>query len=164
MVLVQFWPDLDPNFKQKCEKNRIRYRIAPSRTLYRQFYYFYNEKSFYKINWHKFGEQILQYKNTRIFLYYRIPVCVENDLLWSYGGTATVGRKNVGGFEYSQKTPGKQDPDPPKCITDLQPLSEECEEHGEVDWSRGLVHHGLQVILSGILHRSTKFTDIPMYR
>merc|ERR1719400_955267 len=33
----------------------------------------------------------------------------------------------------------------------LQPLAKQGEEHGEVDWTRGLVHHRLQVILSGVL-------------
>lgn len=33
----------------------------------------------------------------------------------------------------------------------LQPLAEQGEEHGEVDWSGGLVHHGLQVVLSWVL-------------
>lgn len=33
----------------------------------------------------------------------------------------------------------------------LQALSEQGEEHGEIDGTRSLVHHGLQVLVSGIL-------------
>ena len=33
----------------------------------------------------------------------------------------------------------------------LEPLSEEREEHGEVDWPRGLVHHSLEVLVRGVL-------------
>merc|ERR1719430_2231895 len=33
----------------------------------------------------------------------------------------------------------------------LQPLAKQGEEHGEVDWTWGLVHHRLQVILGGVL-------------
>jgi len=33
----------------------------------------------------------------------------------------------------------------------LQSLTKQGEEHGEVDWTRGLVHHRLQVILGGVL-------------
>lgn len=45
----------------------------------------------------------------------------------------------------------------PKCILDdilrvssLQALTKQGEEHGEIDRSRGLIHHTLQVILSWI--------------
>ena len=33
----------------------------------------------------------------------------------------------------------------------LQPLPEEGEEHGEVDWPGRLVHHALEVLLGGVL-------------
>ena len=36
-------------------------------------------------------------------------------------------------------------------LSDLQPLAKHGEEHGEVDGARGLSHHALQVVLSGVL-------------
>ena len=32
----------------------------------------------------------------------------------------------------------------------LKSFSEQSEEHGEVDGPRGLVHHGLEVVVSGV--------------
>ncbi len=40
----------------------------------------------------------------------------------------------------------------PNAQADLEPFSEECEEHGEVDGAGGLVHHRLQVLVSRVLH------------
>jgi hypothetical protein len=39
-----------------------------------------------------------------------------------------------------------------RTVADLEPFSEECEEHGEVDGAGGLVHHCLQVLISRVLH------------
>jgi hypothetical protein len=61
------------------------------------------------------------------------------------GGTliSTRGNVNMEAPELSVRT---------KKIADLEPFSEECEEHSEVDGARGLVHHRLQVLISRVLH------------
>ena len=39
-------------------------------------------------------------------------------------------------------------------VSSLQPLSKHGEEHGEVDWTRRLVHHVLQVLVTGVLAKT----------
>merc|ERR1712123_500342 len=46
-------------------------------------------------------------------------------------------------------------------VSPLQPLPKHSEEHGEVDGSRGLIHHGLQVLFSRIL-QNQYFTFSPI--
>ena len=42
----------------------------------------------------------------------------------------------------------------PVFLSNLEPLAKHGEEHGEVDGARGLVHHVLQVLVTGILAKT----------